>query len=84
MKNPLKSVKKYMSDHSEAIAVGVGITGVIALYALAIVAAVKQTQNEAAHELMVKQALLEANARGDMILPNSDGSYWLVPRDTTE
>lgn len=68
-----EKLKKKISDNRETL-VTVGIFSTIAaIYVTIIVVAVKQ-------EKALQKTLINAASRGDMILPNTDGSYWIIPK----
>lgn len=71
MKNKLKKVKEWASDHSDELYVGGIIAASFAVCALAYAGAVK-TQKE------YTNTVEEAIRSGKTILPNPDGSLWIL------
>lgn len=76
----MKNLKKKFHDNWETIAY-VGFAGaVVAIYYYTLKSVneynnmVIEENNKQEHQLM------EAISRGDTILPNSDGSYWILPK----
>jgi len=73
-------VKKFVVDHQEGI-IGTGIfVTAVAVYALAIKLTIDQHNDELAAAAKRKQTLVDAVSRGDTILPNPDGSFWILPK----
>lgn len=65
------NLKKKISDHREAIIAGACFTAVVGIYVAIAIAAAKQ-------QVEMQRQLEEAVAAGKTILPNPDGSFWIL------
>lgn len=69
--------KAWWNEHSEVIVGSAAfVGGLAATVGMVILAAKAESQQ--------KQELQDAAARGDTILPNSDGTYWILPNRNSE
>jgi acyl-coenzyme A synthetase/AMP-(fatty) acid ligase len=73
-------IKKFVVDHQEGIVMTGVVAGAVALYAVALKLAINQYNDELAFEQARQNKLMDAVTRGDTILPNSDGSFWILPK----
>jgi hypothetical protein len=69
-----KNLKAWWNYHKDDVVVAGIATTVVALYVGLAVAAAKSTQK---NELNRQRILTDAFNRGDRILPNPDGSFWI-------
>ena len=77
----MNKLKMWYRRHDDAIVFTAVTAGMCALYGACVYVAIQQQNainQEAADR---KQELYNAVRNGDMILPNPDGSYWILPRN---
>lgn len=86
-----QKIKNWIVKHEEGVAIAAVCT-VYAAFVGGIIYLAKKSQEEmdrAEEELQQalverQQNIVDAINRGDQILPNLDGTYWIIHRDTKE
>lgn len=82
MKNTVKRAGNWISSHKEEIAVYGILTGLVALVVAAEVAEQSAIQRAEDERMGAIRNANEVLAGGGMILPNTDGSFWVVGTKT--
>ena len=78
--NRRQKIKAWCSDHKEELATAGIAAGILGLLAAAFVLEDKMYKAQVAEEQARQKQLLEAFNRGAGLLPNSDGSFWIIER----
>lgn len=74
MKDKLKRMKAWIENHSDELIIGGVYLGCAVFTGLVVKASLK-------HNAQVQEQLQQAIADGKTILPNADGSYWILDLD---
>lgn len=74
----LKEVKNRIAENKEEIKSYAVIGGVLAIYVGVCVVAIKQQKTHQAQVEAHRKKLVDAINRGSTILPNTDGSFWIL------
>lgn len=73
MKNRIQKMKAWMSENSDLVFAGVVYGGLFAAGCAALVVGAKQ-------QAKIREELAEAASQGHTILPNTDGTYWIIKK----
>lgn len=76
MKERARKVKDWMSNNPDTVFLG----GVCAFYAALIAVAIKVAKDEEARQEGIRASLMNAVNEGKTILPNTDGTFWIIDR----
>ena len=74
----LTKVKKFIAENGYELLYGTIVVGTVALYGYIIVASAQQTKLNNQENERNQQMIRDAVAAGKTILPNTDGSYWII------
>ena len=80
MKDRIQKMKDWMADHPDVVIAGTVITFYAALAACAIHIDRKQREADAENWTRVTDAAMDRNK---IILPNRDGSFWILDREAS-
>lgn len=73
-----EKIKVWIENHKEDVFLAAIVTGIGAMYAGLIYAAVKVDQNQRAENAAVRKMAMEAASRGATVLPGPEGLYWVL------
>lgn len=74
----LKEMKQKIAERKEDIVFWSVVAGGTALYVAVVIAGVKQAKAYNAEVEATRKKLTDAINRGATILPNTDGSFWIL------
>ena len=77
----LTKVKKFIAENGYELVYGTIVVGTIALYGYIIVASAKQQTLINEENAKNQQIMRDAVLAGKTVLPNTDGSYWIIDND---
>lgn len=78
IKTRTQKTKTWIKNHQEQIAVGSVATAIVALYATAVVLAVKQDKANAENEKKLRDWTINENAKGRSVFQLADGNLLSV------
>lgn len=78
MKEKFEKAKEWTKNHKEELQVAAICVGFVAFYAGIIVMAYKVNKNGEEAWAARQQIFADAFARGAQVLPNPDGSFWII------
>jgi len=77
----LTKVKKFIAENGYELVYGTIVVGTVALYGYVIYASGQQVKASNEEYAKNQQIMRDAVLAGKTVLPNTDGSYWIIDND---